>query len=370
MAGQKSNGVHDSSDITIDDEDMTRSMKSMRPIELPVMRKTRLSLGSSGFTRSMSYRSQTTVEADGDILERVIRTVCHAFIRDVGDIDESFLQGMNIDAFVDTLNKERLITMPHRGSTYDRALRAAEYFALQVSNFGEALKQSVPASIQGAKVALTGCHILLSFGQECGPALDTCFALFYQLGRSLGHLLRTQNQVRPGSTIADDLGSLYSILLEIVGDVALDCQMMLAGSRSGSISIDLNRVVGDKLRSFHKHHMHIVNSVWSQMLASQGHKFGFQVADVRNWLAPQDEIVDQLISKADQRGKPAEYTCEWIQSHLSAFLSSSSQVLAITGPSGHGKSVMSVWIEDRLQRPLNMRNYETISFFFRKEKNS
>jgi ABC-type lipoprotein export system ATPase subunit len=43
------------------------------------------------------------------------------------------------------------------------------------------------------------------------------------------------------------------------------------------------------------------------------------------------------------------------------FSRSTEDVLAITGPSGSGKSILAGWIVERLQKPLDKKMYETLS---------
>lgn len=60
----------------------------------------------------------------------------------------------------------------------------------------------------------------------------------------------------------------------------------------------------------------------------------------------------------------AEFTCEWLQRHLIDFFRGKDDILAVDGPAGSGKSVLSGWIEERLQRPLARISYETLAYTF------
>jgi hypothetical protein len=60
----------------------------------------------------------------------------------------------------------------------------------------------------------------------------------------------------------------------------------------------------------------------------------------------------------------AEFTCEWLQRPLIDFFRSKDGILAIDGPAGSGKTVLSGWTEERLQRPLGRKSYETMSYTF------
>lgn len=79
---------------------------------------------------------------------------------------------------------------------------------------------------------------------------------------------------------------------------------------------------------------------------------------IRRWLAPQDRIIQLLASDTmNSRGARDEFTCEWFQSHLLDFSRSSDQTLVISGESGSGKSILSGWIAERLERALGGKSY-------------
>lgn len=64
------------------------------------------------------------------------------------------------------------------------------------------------------------------------------------------------------------------------------------------------------------------------------------------------------------RSQYDEYTCEWFQRHLLEFTRSTDSVLAITAPAGSGKTILSSWIQERLQRPMDRKTHTTIMFSF------
>ena len=87
------------------------------------------------------------------------------------------------------------------------------------------------------------------------------------------------------------------------------------------------------------------------------------IVTIRQWLAPQDRTLQILTSdRMGTRSARDEYTCEWFQQHLLDFIRSKDYVLAINGKPGSGKTVLSGWIVERLQRPLGRKSYSTISF--------
>ena len=83
---------------------------------------------------------------------------------------------------------------------------------------------------------------------------------------------------------------------------------------------------------------------------------------MRKWLAPRDTVLQNLSSdRMASRNVRDEFTCEWFQKNLLDFARSHDEVMAINGEVGCGKSVLSGWIVERLQRPLGRKSYETLS---------
>ncbi len=59
----------------------------------------------------------------------------------------------------------------------------------------------------------------------------------------------------------------------------------------------------------------------------------------------------------NSRGERDEFTCEWFQTHLVGFTRSSEDIFLVTGIGGSGKSFLSGWITERLQRTLEKKTY-------------
>ena len=51
--------------------------------------------------------------------------------------------------------------MPHRGSRWDKVLKWAEFFALQISGYVKAVEAFVPQSFMAAKLIWAASHTLL-----------------------------------------------------------------------------------------------------------------------------------------------------------------------------------------------------------------
>ena len=89
------------------------------------------------------------------------------------------------------------------------------------------------------------------------------------------------------------------------------------------------------------------------------------IATIRQWLGPRDRTLQTISADvAAAKTLRAEFSCEWLQRHLLDFFRSKDRILSIDGAAGTGKSVLSGWTEERLQRPLGRKSYETLSYTF------
>ncbi len=80
---------------------------------------------------------------------------------------------------------------------------------------------------------------------------------------------------------------------------------------------------------------------------------------IREWLAPRDTVLRRLAT--NKEATRAEFTCEWFEKHLSEFGRSKDDLFLVTGTLGCGKSVLSSWIVERLQRPLGRKTFDVVS---------
>ena len=129
---------------------------------------------------------------------------------------------------------------------------------------------------------------------------------------------------------------------------------------AGQVSLDFNRTFGGHIEAFHKRKSRITDAMWQYKL---GDDMSVDVKTLRAWLRPRDRNLQTLVkNRLHAPGHRDEYTCEWFQRHLLDFSRSKDDSLAIVGSAGCGKSVLSRWIIERLQRPLGKKTYETLFF--------
>ncbi len=91
-------------------------------------------------------------------------TVTHTRAKVVAEfdhVDEHYIHGMTIEGFLEYIERQRLTHMPHRGSRWDKVLKWAEYFSLQVSRFSKIVKPFVLDSELAAQLIWTASRTLI-----------------------------------------------------------------------------------------------------------------------------------------------------------------------------------------------------------------
>lgn len=79
----------------------------------------------------------------------------------LGDYEVNMLRKADLESYLRYIADERLIHMPRKGSDWDRVLRTAQFFGLQIWRFGEKVGKFAPESREAAGSALASCTLLL-----------------------------------------------------------------------------------------------------------------------------------------------------------------------------------------------------------------
>ena len=171
-------------------------------------------------------------------------------------------------------------------------------------------------------------------------------------------LLRDSRLLTANRQIRSEVGQAFNTLLHLVREASLYYVIRLR-TPTRQISSDFNEIFGEQVTAFHRRKNHIIDAMWQHSL---GDEATTQIRTLRKWLGPRDSTLQKFLkSDCMAPGDRNEFTCEWFQSHLLAFSRSKNDVLAIHGSAGCGKSVLSNWIVERLQRPLGRKVYVTLS---------
>ena len=96
------------------------------------------------------------------MLHESVITVRQKFIADLEDVRESVIENIDMEAVLDYIERQRLTHMPHRGSHWDKVLKWAEFFALQVSGYAATIEPVVPEGKVAAKLIWVATQSLLN----------------------------------------------------------------------------------------------------------------------------------------------------------------------------------------------------------------
>lgn len=109
---------------------------------------------------------------------------------------------------------------------------------------------------------------------------------------------------------------------------------------------------GQAIANIEAHKDYLMNEIWRIKLV-QAHVstgFSYSVDQIRHFLSPYDQTVALLTKSIGSRQPRAEFTCEWFDSHLMSFIRGKDRNLLISGKTGIGKTTLTDWIVERLQR--------------------
>lgn len=115
---------------------------------------------------STSTTSHSQTLASSIQVTRLIETtrIVRGHICELGDYNDTFFEALDLESFLEFISEERLIHMPRRGSDWDRVLRAAQCFGLQLWRFGADIEAFCPGTNAAAVTALGSTQLLLKVG--------------------------------------------------------------------------------------------------------------------------------------------------------------------------------------------------------------
>ncbi|KAI4127033.1 MAG: hypothetical protein LQ338_003402 [Usnochroma carphineum] len=286
-----------------------------------------------GFDRPDSHSTVTSHAGEQQItiLKETVIVTCQKFIADFDEVDERYIHSMTIEEYFEYIERQRLTHMPHRGSHWDKVLKWAEFFGLQISSYVNTVEPFLAESKPAVRLIWTACRALLQLGPENAQALQTTFAAFYKLGLSIAFLLRRHALLTASEYLRYESGYSLNELLILVRDVSLYYRAKLFEDAHES-AFDFNTIFGPQMSGFSQRKTGIVNAMWEHVL---GPEASTQIQDLRKWLQPGDRTLRKLLLENEAAaGRRDEFTCEWFQSHLLAFSRSRDDVLSLQGPLG------------------------------------
>jgi hypothetical protein len=111
-------------------------------------------------TRTVSEATTSSTYSELTVVSKTWKGCRHKIVRELDDVNEAALN-TSINSFLDFISSERLTDMPHRGGRWDKVLKSAEYFALQLAAYEELVRKFVRDSESALNLALACCRLLL-----------------------------------------------------------------------------------------------------------------------------------------------------------------------------------------------------------------
>jgi hypothetical protein len=226
--------------------------------------------------------------------------VAHENIRDVTYV-----------SFLEWIRSERLTTLPHKGSRWDRVLIRALYFAEQLHKFEQAIQPFAHNSSSAATVGFGHAQLLLELSHHNSEALDKAFSIFYKFAMSFHSVLHRSELLAASSEIREQICLLYADLISLVVDVgiqfyyaakgmcfnasivALQNLLTSPGMSSSSTSLDIFEQFGDTIESFRTRQNTVIELIWQHQIENEVFEEGeaIDVQHLSRWLASQDRVI-------------------------------------------------------------------------------
>ncbi|KAL0256082.1 hypothetical protein SLS55_008474 [Diplodia seriata] len=280
-----------------------------------------------------------------------------------GSKEESLAAGITIESFLGYIGAERLRRMPAKGSRWDKILKWAEYFATSLSLFEEAVETFVASSQEAVELIFACLQILLQLGPSQGEAMERAFSIFHEYGLAFAFYLRHYSLLRTIPEARSELSLALGDMLALAIEITIFYRKSIRSMSTTAVTVDFNITFGRLMETFVQHKDRIANMFWTYQLKNSSEIADIHVSieEIRLWLLPQDRNLQAMVSgRRATRNLRAEFTCEWFDRPLIDFTRSKDNVLTITAETGAGKSILSGWILERLQRPIGKKTYQAI----------
>ena len=109
----------------------------------------------------ISHAHTFTSDQQVTVLRQTVLSTRARLIGDLSQVDDHYIDSITIESFLEYIEDERLCNMPQHGSSWDKVLKWAEFFALQVSGYENTVRTFVPDSSVAAKLIWATCRVLI-----------------------------------------------------------------------------------------------------------------------------------------------------------------------------------------------------------------
>ena len=194
--------------------------------------------------------------------------------------------------------------------------------------------------------------------------LEKLFGVFYRLGLGLDTFTAHSRYIVEGTDAQTSCSQAYASLLHAVAHSTIYYHKKASNTIVKLRSGEFERHFGRSIESFYTARAKASNAMWTLSIESmKSEERAYETQLVRRFLAPQDSVVQALISgRISSRHQRAEYTCEWATKSLNDFARSKNGLLVISGKQYSGKSVLAGWIAERISNTRGRLAHDVISY--------
>ncbi|KAI5782676.1 hypothetical protein EDC01DRAFT_729948 [Geopyxis carbonaria] len=309
------------------------------------------------------HDGSTDTKTETHVLRETTTLVTVRYKKELSSKSGDILTGTTTcHAFLDFIAAERLRSMPHQGSKWDKVLKWAEAYARKLDTYTHAVSGFTAHSWESARLVWGSCQLLLRMGSKHIALLEKVFGLLYHFGQTLDFFLKSKNLFCASAEIQNILSHAYADLVKFTVDVTIHYKKCTT-----IVLSDFDLHFGRTIDSFFYRKDCFTSEVWTCSLKETTRTTGstITIRTIREWLACHDRTLEVFLSdRMGTRTTRYEYTCEWFESHLREFQrSKSDKVLWVTGKPGCGKSILTGWILEKLRRSqVKGKSYDVISF--------
>ncbi|XMA10439.1 hypothetical protein WAI453_003230 [Rhynchosporium graminicola] len=295
------------------------------------------------------------------VLKDVVQQSFTTYYSELGSSTDDFFNSCTtVDQFFDYVASIRLCQIPHHSSRWDQVLNWAESFAAQVHGYSVETEKFVVHNDRAASIIWACCRGLLELGRENIDILEKIFGSFYECGLSLGLFNRHHEHIHHTEELQIILGNCYVDLLRLV--TGIDLYYSRKQNNAVLCAQTFGQVFGNRIDSFSAYSDQFTAIVWKTRLESLSKPGDVSFELVHDFLTSHDRVTRLLTTTRMVQKSGADFTCEWFDLHLAAFLRGHKEIMIVSGKPGTGKTFLSGWTVERLQTITGRHASDVISY--------
>ncbi|KAL6892072.1 hypothetical protein GGI43DRAFT_430173 [Trichoderma evansii] len=307
---------------------------------------------------------------------------------------------ITLEYYLESISNERLRRMPGRGSAWDRALHAAQFFGLNISDFGDKINTFVNAEtlniladearintlaregndqevISNGQInnvsinstanltttALTATHSLLEIGYTQADALLPTFSILYEISIFFTDIIRVYDLEQPSQVIFNATIHTFHNLIVFLNGMRTLYQQKISNLKPGSLEpLEFGSDFRTKVEQIWRFKETLSNEIWKQKLEAKGLSLNINLLRSKLQQNRGHYIPNRVFEKANHYANISTEVGYWLKNILAD--DNSGQIICVTGGKSSGKTFLAGWIEERLARPINVTSNHVIRYNF------